>query len=1116
MGEIKLNEAQQKAVEYIYGPLLVLAGPGTGKTQLLSARIANILQKTDVNAQNILCLTFTEAAAQNMRERLASIIKDDAYDVHINTYHGFGSDIIRSYPEYFEEIDLETGKDSRLEKPIDDLKRIQILDSVINKLPYSSPLIDARRKIKNLSSTISDLKRYLYTPESLRKVANDNLTQVRELSPQISEHIGIIKSFPRTAEKSIELFSGVLEILENNADNSLVSLAVEELKESLTSSLELNKSKPLTEWKNRWLSKNSDDNYVFTDEKQHLRIAELANIYENYQKELEDNQMYDFDDMILRTIDGLKNKSELKYNLQEKYQFILLDEFQDTNAAQFELVKLLADNPVNEGKPNIFAVGDDDQAIYAFQGANVSNMLGFKNEFRDVAVISLTENYRSHHDIIHTAHNISEQIESRLHKEFKNVEKTLIASSKNLPENSTIQRHEFSSEANEYAWVSNEIKKLVNQGFKPSEITVLAPKHKILEGIVPFLAKNKVPISYEKREDILGTQMMQNFRVMIELIISLQEGDIRKSNELFPRVLSIDFYQIPTMDIWQTNWSTKRIYSEVDIENIECNWANNALNNDNIAPHIEFYLALAMKSYDEPLEFILDYLVGSSSLVIGEENVYTSPMKQFYFSDKVSNPLEFYEALTNLSTIREHLRVVQSREEKLLNLQNFLDFIHSYEVAEQPLINTHPISQAKESVQLMTVYKAKGLEFEHVFLLSVHDDIWGKKAKTSNNVISLPANLEHVRYKGSSEDELRRILFVAVTRAKHGLYLTSYATKDNGKATEPVKYLLEFTEGDARKSTVLPEDKQVVDLIEFKQADAMKNIDTMWHSRHIKLDTNLKSLVLPRLENYKMSPTHLNSFIDMEYGGPEEFLLQTILRFPKAPGEDGEFGNAVHYALERHHNRAKKDIEQTIKDFDSSLIKRYIPKDRIDDFRARGHKALRIYLPERKEMFDKFAKSEVDFRLEGVVLDTAQLSGKIDRLEIDTSNKTVSIVDFKTGKPLTKWDNSIKSLKYKQQLYFYKFLIEGSHTWQNYKVVESRLEFVEPDSDGELAAPLKINFDDKEEEEMKKLIVAVWDYIKSLNFPDTSKMSNDYNGTVKFTRQLTDQVGVKFGLDIHN
>jgi DNA helicase-2/ATP-dependent DNA helicase PcrA len=1098
MREIKLNKAQQKAVDHIYGPLLVLAGPGTGKTQLLSARIANILQKTDANAQNILCLTFTEAAAQNMRERLASIIADDAYDVHINTYHGFGSDIIRSYPEYFEEIDLETGKDFRLEKPIDELKQIQILSVIINKLPYSSPLIGAKNYIKNVSKTISELKRALYTPESLQLLAEDNLKQVHELSPKIAEHIGKIKSFPRTADKSIELFSGVLDILNDNNQSSLVELAVDELEQAMVKVTETNRSKPLTEWKNNWLSKDTKDNFRFTDEQQHLRIIELAKVYEQYQNTLESQQMYDYDDMILRTLNALDKKDELRFNLQEKYQFILLDEFQDTNTAQFELVKQLGNNPVNEGQPNIFAVGDDDQAIYAFQGARVSNMLGFINSFRDVEVINLTENYRSHKDIIHTAHNISAQIESRLHHEIEGVDKTLVASAKNLPEDANIERHEFKSEANEYGWIADKINQLIKSGVKASEIAVLAPKHKLLENIVPFLAKNKTPVSYEKREDILQSQMMRNFRAMIELVIALQEEDIRKANELFPQVLSLDFYEIPSRDIWEVNWSTKRIYSDSDIENPECNWAFNGLKKDIVARHIDFYLSLSLKSIHEPLEFVLDYLVGSAPLKIDDENIYVSPLKEYYFNDKKADTLEYYEALANLSTIREHLRAQQSNEEKLFSLQDFLNFIYAYEIAEQPLINTHPISQNKESVQLMTAYKAKGLEFEHVFLVSVHDDIWGKKARANSNKIKLPSNLQHSRYQGSSEDELRRILFVAITRAKHGLYLTSYTNKDNGKATEPVKYLLEFGDVNGRKTTILPESKQTVSETTFSERETMRQIDTMWHSRHIKLDASRKSLISPRLDKYKMSPTHLNSFIDMEYGGPDEFLMQTILRFPKAPGEDGEFGNAVHFALEKHQNREVKDIEKTIMDFDKSLSRKYIPDEDMDNFRSRGHIALRKYIEDRKDMFDLFSKTEVDFSLEGVMLCDANLSGKIDRLEINKKNRIVNIVDFKTGKPHSKWEKTIKLLKYKQQLYFYKFLIEGSHTWQNYKVVEARLEFIEPDDDGKIVPPLKIQFDTEEEKKMKKLIMKVWDAIKNVDLPDTSEYSKDYKGTIEF------------------
>ncbi len=303
---------------------------------------------------------------------------------------------------------------------------------------------------------------------------------------------------------------------------------------------------------------------------------------------------------------------------------------------------------------------------------------------------------------------------------------------------------------------------------------------------------------------------------------------------------------------------------------------------------------------------------------------------------------------------------------------------------------------------------------------------------------------------------------------------------------------------------------QAVQSTKFDTAETVKHIDLMWHSRHLKLDADLKSLLNPRLEKYQMSPTHLNTFIDMEYGGPEIFLLQTLLRFPQAPGEDGEFGNAIHGTLEWYQTQLSKSssvpISKVLKEFNRQLEHRYIPKSRIDDFRNRGQHALKTYIPASSEMFARNAKAEVDFRKEGVVLnDKAHLSGKIDRLEIDKKAKTVNIVDFKTGKPHTKWGRSVKLLKYKQQLCFYKFLIEGSHTWQNYKVAEARLEFVEPDAEGNPVPPLLIEFNETEEKDMEKLIISVWDKIKSLELPDTTEYSDDFKGANALINDLLDK-----------
>jgi DNA helicase II / ATP-dependent DNA helicase PcrA len=147
-----LNEAQREAVDYLDGPLLVIAGPGTGKTQLLSARVANILQRTDTPARNILCLTFTESGAENMRERLSRFIGQVAYEVQISTYHAFGSELIRRYPEYFPE--------TRLQNPIDELGRRQLVADIVEGLSYQNPLRQTRHHIEDLISTMSEVKRH--------------------------------------------------------------------------------------------------------------------------------------------------------------------------------------------------------------------------------------------------------------------------------------------------------------------------------------------------------------------------------------------------------------------------------------------------------------------------------------------------------------------------------------------------------------------------------------------------------------------------------------------------------------------------------------------------------------------------------------------------------------------------------------------------------------------------------------------------------------------------------------------------------------------------------------------------------------------------------------------
>ncbi len=1098
----KLNDAQRQAVDAIDGPLLVIAGPGTGKTQLLSARVANILRQTDVSPSSVLCLTFTEAAAGNMRERLTGMIGEAAYDVHIDTYHSFASDIIRSNPEYFETIDLQTGQDSRMERPIDDIRQLDIIRSIIDGLPYDDPLKKAQHYLKSVSGTISDLKQAALTPADVAAIASENLSACRKLSPPIHNLMAPHGSIPRKADTAISLFASINDTLVAHGSN-LAQTAHTELTAALEHATEQNSTKPLTAWKNTWLTKDEDDNWTFTTPRHAERLASLAKIYATYQDTLQRGGEYDFNDMIIQTIHALQTKPELKFNLQERYQYILLDEFQDTNAAQFELVKQLADHPVHEGRPNIMAVGDDDQGIFAFQGADIGNMIAFINTFRDVQVINLTQNYRSHHDILHVAHQIAGQIESRLHHNLDNVTKTLEAAATHLPKQATIARHEFASQASEFGWIADQIDALSKQGVPLSEISVIAPRHAVLENLVPFLNAQNIPVSYEKRENIFEAPIVQNILLCAEFLQAAAVQDIQNIDMLLPRVLSLYFWKIPTKTIWQLNWAA---YAQQRTDGKR--WAELALEDTATQDAAEFLLALGQQADRLPLEHMLDYLTGATPLTLDGDRSYTSPLKAYYFSAQArqNSPLLFYEAISHLSVIRSVLREQQTTADNQLTIKHLLDLRRTYAEAEQPLINTHPSAQAAEAIQLQTVYKAKGLEYDYVFLPCMLDDIWGSKASGSSNKLSLPPNLQHIRHGVTNEDTKRRLLFVAITRAKHGLFTTSHALKETGKATTPAKYYQERAEESGRVSDVLPTGSNQVIMTERAPAQVSQDVDTMWHARHLALQPDLRSLLAHKLQNYRMSPTHLNNFTNVQYHGPEDFLINTLLRFPQAQSNESIYGDALHKTLEWYQKQGKDNTWPTTdaatKYFASRIAKTRLPEEQKSTFIQQGTAALTTYLGHNATRLQQPGFAEVDFYKEGVTYQGAVLTGKIDRLEVDAANKTVRIIDFKSGTPSTKWSSQTKYLGYKQQLYFYHLLIERSHTYKGYKVASAALEFLQPLENGQVAPPLELPFDPQEYEEFKQLVVAVWNRIQNLDLPDTSTYAQTAPGMRKFAQDL--------------
>jgi DNA helicase-2/ATP-dependent DNA helicase PcrA len=1105
----RLNDAQTQAVDQIDGPLLVMAGPGTGKTQLLSARVANILIQTDILPQNILCLTFTENGAANMRERLTRFIGQAAYDVNISTYHAFGGELIRKYPEYFSE--------TRLQSPIDELAKHQIISEIVRKMSYQNPLKQTQYHLGDLIGTISEVKRGLLDTESLTIIAKQNAKFIQHASQHVSKVFENFTSMPRKLNQATQYFEDTVQALISlkGLDETirgyvpLKQIIISELQSAIDEAKASGKTTPLTKWKNTWLAKNSQNQFVIAGELQNRRIEALAEVLEQYQQELNASGLYDFDDMILRSVYALRNNNDLKYSLQEQYQYILLDEFQDTNAAQFELVKLLTDNPVNEGRPNVLAVGDDDQAIYAFQGAHYSNMVDFYRQYKDVTLIPLVQNYRSHKDILHVAHNVAEQIEARLHHQFENLSKVLSANSQTLPKESHIERHEFASDIAEYDWIAKSIATKIKHGINPNEIAVLAPRHKYLEALVTYLNQYGVPVAYEKRENILEATQIRAITAMCKLTLALADNDESSANSLWAEVLSYDFWEIPIKEVWKISW-------KVSDGRGQKSWTQALLESEHCKKISLFFIALAAKSYSETAETMLDYIIGNAPLRTNDDEYKSiiSPLKSYYTNQQMrsSHPELFYEILSNLTVIRTRLRDYQASQKETMLLNDFLSFINLYESSDTRMLNSSPYHQQKNAVQLMTVFKAKGLEFEHVYLPSCLDDVWGDSSRANSNKLTLPANLAPIRHAGANADERLRIFFVAITRAKHGLYLTSYDQSFSGKTTKRLKYLDERSEdGTTFRSHVLPQHAQI-NIATDNEAVSVQALENNWQSRHIQGlgQANLVGLLQNRLQNYQLSPTHLNNFFDLVYCGPEAFFFSYILCFPSAPTASEQYGSAIHETLQWiqlqvNEAAAVPAVTRIIKYFKNRITTKHLSHDETTRLIERGERSLKLYVNQRSGLFKPGNISEYNFRNEGVFVAEAHMSGKIDLLEIDKENKTITVVDYKTGTSYSKWASDIKLHKYKMQLYCYKIIIERSRNFKGYKVTDGRIEFIEPDSEG-IIRSLELKYEEKELQRVQELIQVMWRHVQELNFPDVSNYATTFVDSKKFESDMLKQL----------
>jgi DNA helicase-2/ATP-dependent DNA helicase PcrA len=428
----KLNLEQKKAVDCIDGPVMAVAGPGTGKTQILALRVVNILRMTDTLPQNILCLTFTDSARENLQQRLVSFIGKEAYQVKIHTFHSLSIEIMSDFMGYF--------FDSADFKPMEEIKQLEILNQIFENLEYSNQLKKYHPEEgwiyrKEVINKIKELKKNAISPQDFENILQENKKQILEVNQIFANFFETNK---KLTKKNLNILTELLakiqtlnqfkkQTFETNENlKSWLEVFLEKLKLAINQSLEAESSKSFTTFRNIYFSKDDFNNFILKDCKNLQKMQDFALFYTKYQEALYQNLFYDFEDMILQVLMAIKKHPDLKYSLQEKSQYLLIDEFQDTNLAQLELAESLLNLKVSEGLPNIFIVGDDDQSIYKFQGANLENLLSFKSKYKKVEQVFLTKNYRSKQEILDFAKEIIDQSDLRL-SNILGVKKELIA-----------------------------------------------------------------------------------------------------------------------------------------------------------------------------------------------------------------------------------------------------------------------------------------------------------------------------------------------------------------------------------------------------------------------------------------------------------------------------------------------------------------------------------------------------------------------------------------------------------------------------------------------------------------------------------------------------------------
>lgn len=887
-----LNQAQKNAVTFGAGPLLIIAGAGTGKTTVITRRIAHLIahggpKGEPVKPDEILALTFTDKAAGEMEERVDILLPYGYYDLWVSTFHSFCERILKQHA-----LDIGISNDFKLlDQTAQWLLIRQNLD--LFDLDYYRPLGNPAKFISALIKHFSKLKD-------------------EEISPE--EYLAYAQKV-----------------------------------------------------------KLDTDNPEFDTETEVQRIKEVANAYHVYQKLLLDNNALDFGDLINYTLRLFRARPRVLQHYRDKFKYILVDEFQDTNFAQYELVKLLA-----QPRNNVNVVGDDDQSIYKFRGASVSNIMQFKKDFKNVQEVTLVENYRSTQNILDTAYdfiqlNNPERLEAKL-----NINKKLIAASKDTGNIEVLSGQTASDEVDLVTKKIVELRKQKDVTW--NDFAILVRANDQADAFISKLSALGVPYTYFANKGLYKKPIIVDILAYLRTLLNFHD-----SAALY-KVLNLEPFKIKHEDLVNimhyAHKKTLSVYEALQQVSAQQALLIPGITKESVQ-NIQKLLALLSRH---------GQMVSEKTIV----EVFIEVIRDLQIAKRIDE--DSSENLENRELLEQFYKKIEAFETENFadkSTKNFLDYLaFEQEAGDEGKISFDP-NQGPESVKLLTIHSAKGLEFKYVFIVNmVHLRFPSTERKEA---IEIPKDLvKEILPEGDVHlQEERRLFYVAITRAKRGVFF-SYASDYGGKTVrKPSQFLVDI--GLAKKAETSTE---VLSRTKFVSS---------------KVDPNL---FLPTTFSY----TQISEFKRC----PMRYKYRHLLHLPLPGSAELSFGNTIHITLEKFLNQYRLGLENSqmdlfageVKDaakekiklpplseleklYESSWIDEwYTDKTQKKNYRDRGLKLIKYFYEDFKKNPIHPKYIEKSFRLN---LGEFFFTGKLDRADV-LADKSLHIIDYKTGKSKIKTD----------------------------------------------------------------------------------------------------------------